>query len=133
MARKRRKSPFPTTPLLKHPTNQHQRIDPNLLHWQRVRDATEAENTRRQHRLSQDSVALVSNFGSPALGFVREDEEEGEGNQRISETREGLSVPGMQQVRPPSYVSDDGVSYVVSALPGRPPSEIHPALRIRLP
>lgn len=107
------------------------RIDPNLLHWQRVRDATEAENTRRRNRLSHDSVALVSNFGSPALGYVREEEEE-ESHQN-PQTQEGLSVPRMQQARPPSYASDDGVSYVVSALPGRPPSEIHPALRVRLP
>lgn len=69
--------------------------------------------------LSQDSLALVSNFGSPALGDIREEETY-------------LSVPLAQHPRPPSYVSDDGVSYVVSALPGRPPSEIHPALRIRL-
>lgn len=77
-------------------------------------------------------MALVSNFGSPALGYVREEEEEEE-SRRASQNREGLSVPRTQQARPPSYVSDDGVSYVVSALPGRPPSEIHPALRIRLP
>ncbi|TLD38549.1 hypothetical protein E2P81_ATG01092 [Venturia nashicola] len=107
------------------------RIDPNLIHWQRVRDATAAENRRRQSRLSQDSVALVSNFGSPALGYVREEEDEG--SHQAPSTQEGLNAQRTQQARPPSYVSDDGVSYVVSALPGRPPSEIHPALRIRLP
>ncbi|QDS70965.1 hypothetical protein FKW77_007269 [Venturia effusa] len=106
------------------------RIDPNLLHWQRVHNATEAENTRRQHRLSHDSVALVSNFGSPALGFVREEDESSD---QGPQTQEVPSVPRTHQMRPPSYVSDDGVSYVVSALPGRPPSEIHPALRVRLP
>lgn len=120
------------TPPTEHDTSNkyNKRIDPNLLHWQRVREATEAENTRRQGRLSQDSVALVSNFGSPALGYVREEEEE---SYQVPQTQEGPSAPRTQQARPPSYISDDGVSYVVSALPGRPPSEIHPALRIRLP
>jgi hypothetical protein len=70
--------------------------------------------------LSNDSLALATNIGSPALGSIREENNH-------------LSVPRSQHPRPPSYVSDDGVSYVVSALPGRPPSEIHPALRIRLP
>ena len=71
--------------------------------------------------LSQDSLALATNFGSPRpLRNIREEDNH-------------LSVPRSQHPRPPSYVSDDGVSYVVSALPGRPPSEIHPALRIRLP
>jgi hypothetical protein len=70
---------------------------------------------------SQDSLALVTNFALPrALGNIREEDNH-------------LRAPQSQQPRPPSYVSDDGVSYIVSALPGRPPSEIHPALRIRLP
>jgi hypothetical protein len=97
------------------------RIDPNLLHWHRVRDASEAEATHQAAMQSQDSLALATNFPSPrALRNIREEDNH-------------LSVPRSQHPRPPSYVSDDGVSYVVSALPGRPPSEIHPALRIRLP
>ncbi|KIW08837.1 uncharacterized protein PV09_00766 [Verruconis gallopava] len=85
------------------------RLDPNLLHWQRA-DAQPQEASLS--RSSPVSERRPSPTGSPAMASVAEE----------------------QQVRrPPSYASDDGVSYVVSALPPAPPSEIHPAFRIRLP
>jgi len=75
-----------------------------------------------------DSLALATNFPSvsPRLGVIDE--------RRLTVPRREDGEPIREgQPRPPSYISDDGVSYVVSALPGRPPSEIHPALRVRLP
>lgn len=86
------------------------RIDPNLLHWQRANGLASPEVQERSPTTSERRA-------SPAASPVLEPIGEAETTAR----------------RPPSYVSEDGVSYVVSALPGRPPSEIHPALRIRLP
>jgi hypothetical protein len=85
-----------------------QRINPNLLHWQRVAGEQDP-NAEESRELTQNSPIT----SSPNLDSIEE------------------ARPG--QPRPPSYISDDGVSYVVSALPPRPPSEIHPAFRIRLP
>lgn len=94
------------------------RLDPNLLHWQRVEAREQQERDQRGSpsgsRNGSPSLSQrgSSPQGSPQLGNVAEEQ---------GEVR-----------RPPSYASDDGVSYVVSALPPAPPSEIHPAFRIRL-
>ena len=95
------------------------RLDPNLLHWQRVegQEARDVLDSRRQSRNGSPNPSErrgTSPQGSPVLGSVVEE-------QTVGQVR-----------RPPSYVSEDGVSYVVSALPPAPPSEIHPAFRIRL-
>lgn len=88
------------------------RLDPNLLHWQRVQHGEQEDALDNPSPVSERRRA--SPDASPVLGSVIED--------------------GRPQIRrPPSYASDDGVSYVVSALPPAPPSEIHPAFRIRLP
>jgi hypothetical protein len=96
------------------------RLDPNLLHWQRVQHET-SSHPPSQHN-SPHLERRPSPQGSPSLGSVLEEPlgaQVGQG-------------PGDGVRRPPSYVSEDGVSYVVSALPPAPPSEIHPAFRIRL-
>ncbi|KAF2100863.1 hypothetical protein NA57DRAFT_74462 [Rhizodiscina lignyota] len=89
------------------------RIQPNLLHWARVNN-------------NVPSVPSVPSSSSSSMApSVRNSPEM---SQREN-TREGP--------RPPSYASDDGVDYVVSAQPRstvfmpnmRPPSQLHPALR----
>lgn len=65
------------------------RVDPNLLHWQRVEDVPPS------HRHSRFSLHMAD---APAAAAQPVEEEQ--------------SGP-----RPPSYVSDDGVSYVVQAAP----------------
>ncbi|KAF2273392.1 uncharacterized protein EI97DRAFT_155894 [Westerdykella ornata] len=69
------------------------RVDPNLLHWQRVEDVPPS------HRHSRLSLHL-NNSNAPAVTATAAQQSEEE--------------PGP---RPPSYVSDDGVSYVVDAAP----------------
>ncbi|KAF2430141.1 hypothetical protein EJ08DRAFT_589592 [Tothia fuscella] len=92
------------------------RINPNLLHWQRVAGENSPESPVNDGARSPPGSPTYPIVPSPIASSLHP----------ILETRDG-------QPRPPSYISDDGVSYVVSALPGRPPSEIHPAFRIRLP
>jgi hypothetical protein len=87
------------------------RLNPDLLHWQR--NEGQMHQGQSQNGSPNLSEGRPSPQASPILGSVVEEP--------ISQVR-----------RPPSYVSEDGVSYVVSALPPAPPSEIHPALRIRL-
>lgn len=87
------------------------RLDPNLLHWQRNEGQGRPEQSRDASPNLSDG--RLSPQASPILGA----------------TVEG---PVSQVRRPPSYISEDGIDYVVSALPPAPPSEIHPALRIRL-
>jgi hypothetical protein len=78
------------------------RVDPNLLHWQRV----EAQN-------NAESSAASSMAGSAIA-----------------------QEPVLEGPRPPSYVSEDGVSYIVEAAPRSTVreshsgvSDIHPAWR----
>ena len=87
------------------------RVDPNLLHWQRVEDAAPPTSGLRnsvQPGAGPRSGSVSSATGDPAL-------------------REGP--------RPPSYMSDDGVEYVVEArarsiAPSHSGvSDIHPAWR----
>jgi len=84
------------------------RVDPNLLHWQRVGDASGPSPTPSSHPNSRNG-----SVSGPA-------------DQPAVET---------QGPRPPSYVSDDGVSYVVEAAPRSTApshtgvSDIHPAWR----
>lgn len=90
-----------------YPDPKEQRLNPNLLHWARV-----------QHLPSNGCPK-----GSPLVS-----RNSPEMQQRAPEN----PVP-----RPPSYISEDGISYVVEAEPrstvlmpnARPPSNLHPALR----
>ncbi|KAJ4292505.1 hypothetical protein N0V90_009167 [Kalmusia sp. IMI 367209] len=88
------------------------RVDPNLLHWQRV-DADGAPDVPRSN--SRNSILPNSRNGSMSSAAPAPTEQAG--------------------ARPPSYVSDDGVSYVVEAAPRSVApshtgvSDIHPAWR----
>lgn len=91
------------------------RVDPNLLHWQRVED-NRAQSAISMPRSRNGSVVAASTHDAPAA--------------------EPLDAP-----RPPSYVSEDGVSYITEAAPrsvappqdvpapAPAPSGIHPAWR----
>lgn len=94
------------------------RVDPNLLHWQRVED-NRAQSAISMPRSRNGSVVASSTHDAPAA----------------TEPVEGP--------RPPSYVSEDGVSYITEAVPrsvapaqeelapapAPAPSGVHPAWR----
>lgn len=97
------------------------RVDPNLLHWQRVGDARGASPGPPQHRFSSHVA--------------------GSRNGSVSGPAEPVPEPETQGPRPPSYVSEDGVSYIVEAAPRSAAprsvapshtgmSDIHPAWRV---
>ncbi|KAF3035861.1 hypothetical protein E8E11_005053 [Didymella keratinophila] len=89
------------------------RVDPNLLHWQRVED-NRAQSAISMPRSTNTSVVAASTHDAPAA--------------------EPVDAP-----RPPSYVSEDGVSYITEAAPRSvappqegstsPPNGVHPAWR----
>ncbi|KAL1611937.1 hypothetical protein SLS60_000160 [Paraconiothyrium brasiliense] len=86
------------------------RVDPNLLHWQRVDDSAGPPQIPGSGHTSRQSSQPASRNGS-------------------------VSGPAQEAPRPPSYVSDDGVSYAVEAAPRSVApshtgvSDIHPAWR----
>ncbi|PVH97654.1 hypothetical protein DM02DRAFT_75130 [Periconia macrospinosa] len=93
------------------------RVDPNLLHWQRVQSAQ--SNPPVPSSRSGSAISTRSRDGgnaepAPAAGSVEDDD---------------------QGPRPPSYMSEDGVSYIVEAAPRSIApshsgvSDIHPAWR----
>lgn len=99
------------------------RVDPNLLHWQRADDVA---------RGSAMSTAMRSRSGSmsgPAVLAAAS----------LRGSAASTNAPPTSQQpegpRPPSYVSEDGVSYITEAQPrstvniGSGLSEIHPAWR----
>lgn len=81
----------------------HQRVDPNRIYWQRNTNVPEttSEGTEEQQE-DGDEVNSPSSSSS--------DGQEGEGSSSSSRPR--AAAP-----RPPSYASEDGVSYVVEAQP----------------
>lgn len=89
------------------------RVDPNLLHWQRVEE-NRAQSAISMPRSRDGSVVSVSSHATPPA--------------------EPAAGP-----RPPSYVSEDGVSYITEAAPrsavapasapAPAPSGVHPAWR----
>lgn len=88
------------------------RVDPNLLHWQRVEDA------------------------APPLSGLRNSVQPGAGSTGGSVVSSVTGAPAQTEgPRPPSYVSDDGVEYAVEArarsiAPSHSGvSDIHPAWR----
>lgn len=96
-------------------TTQQVRVDPNLLHWARVDASAPAPPSSTAHSRDSSLTRAV-----PPLPRAASPDREPTGP------------------RPPSYVSEDGVSYVVEAqprsvAPGPPPpsgiSDIHPAWR----
>ena len=120
------------------------RVDPNLLHWQRVEDV---EGAARPGRGS----ALGAGYrGSAVPSHIGRDSQIGPSSSAgpVDGEQSGPSGSGDADAgtgpRPPSYVSDDGVEYVVSAAPrsvapssvvGGPTaghsgmSDVHPAWR----
>ncbi|KAJ4337667.1 hypothetical protein N0V95_008273 [Ascochyta clinopodiicola] len=92
------------------------RVDPNLLHWQRVED-----------NRAQSAISMPSSRGGSVLAASTHD-----------------SAAPVEGPRPPSYVSEDGVSYITEAAPrslapphdapappaaAPAPSGVHPAWR----
>lgn len=92
------------------------RVDPNLLHWQRVEDNNRAHSAISMPRSRNGSVVAASEHDAPP-------------------------DPPAAGPRPPSYISEDGVSYITEAAPrsvapppdapapGPAPSGVHPAWR----
>lgn len=93
------------------------RVDPNLLHWQRVENTT--SSIPPAHPGSRNG-SVSSTTSGPVV-------------------RNGSPTPPQQEnggPRPPSYVSEDGVSYIMEAAPRSTVaashtgvSDIHPAWR----
>ncbi|KAF9692187.1 hypothetical protein EKO04_009826 [Ascochyta lentis] len=89
------------------------RVDPNLLHWQRVED-----------NRAQSAISMPSSRGGSLVA---------------ASTHDAPAAAAIDGPRPPSYVSEDGVSYITEAVPrsvapaqGAPapaPSGVHPAWR----
>ncbi|KZM21080.1 uncharacterized protein EKO05_0003567 [Ascochyta rabiei] len=87
------------------------RVDPNLLHWQRV------EENRAQSAISMPSSR--------------------DGGVVAASTHDSATDVPAEGPRPPSYVSEDGVSYITEAAPrsvapaqdAPAPSGVHPAWR----
>jgi len=108
------------------------RVDPNLLHWQRIEDV-EAQNRNSALNLhKRNSVHPSPLIGSRPVSVAPLASGSGGPAERIRNEEAGP--------RPPSYVSDDGVEYVVSAAPrsvapsvvgggGSGMSDVHPAWR----
>lgn len=88
------------------------RVDPNLLHWQRVGAGNERHSV----------VSDVTQFPGPGAA--------------VAPARAVVHGVAHEGPRPPSYVSEDGVSYIVEAAPRSTVrqsrsgvSDIHPAWR----
>ena len=101
------------------------RVDPNLLHWQRVeergsRGTTTSDSSRGSRAASPRAASVVASRNGSVIASDAHDAVE--------------DAPGP---RPPSYVSEDGVSYVTEAVPRSTVgaqshtgvSDIHPAWR----
>jgi hypothetical protein len=106
------------------------RVDPNLLHWQRVGDAATANNNDNDRgsaissvvQSRQGSVTGLPHAGSP-----------------LAASAPRSAVTASEGPRPPSYASEDGVSYIIEAAPrstvggvresGTGFSDVHPAWR----
>ncbi|KAK3682915.1 hypothetical protein B0T22DRAFT_297104 [Podospora appendiculata] len=77
------------------------RVDPNRIYWERNQDAAHADTTREEDEISPaDSTSSAGGHHRSRSGSAREP---------------GSRAAGAP--RPPSYVSEDGVAYVVEAQP----------------
>ncbi|KAF2017579.1 hypothetical protein BU24DRAFT_153240 [Aaosphaeria arxii CBS 175.79] len=115
------------------------RVDPNLLHWRRV----ETPPASATHPPPSSSIAMFPNRASqiPPLSLPTSPLYPVASSQQPSPTspshhqRHGSRGQRRQDPRPPSYASEDGVSYVVEAAPRSTApassgvSDIHPAWR----
>lgn len=109
-----------------------QRVDPNLLHWQRADAASAPLGTRPASRPPSVFPGFSSHPASRTGSLTNIHAQPPAPIPRIEEpaTRSREHDP-----RPPSYVSEDGVSYVVEAAPRSVApsttamSDVHPAWR----
>ena len=114
------------------------RVDPNLIHWQRVEDNRAASAISMPHsrssRTASEAAPAPVGVASPPLANAN------------ASALASLTAPA-DAPRPPSYVSEDGVSYITEAAPRSvappaalpaaqdartpppPPSGVHPAWR----
>ncbi|CAK7206399.1 hypothetical protein SEUCBS139899_009191 [Sporothrix eucalyptigena] len=101
------------------------RVDPNRIYWQRNEDATASSNSSRTRDVSSNSSrSRGSGSGANMRGGAGSSEaDSSEHDNNRDRTR------GRQSPRPPSYVSEDGVQYVVEAQP----RSIAPTTEIPLP
>jgi len=101
------------------------RVDPNLLHWQRVEDATRGSAISAAPHSTRASLSGPAALAAASL--------------RGSATSTSPQQPQHEGPRPPSYASEDGVSYIVEAEPRHTTNvrdstrgalnDIHPAWR----
>jgi hypothetical protein len=117
------------------------RVDPNLLHWQR------ADDVARGSAMSSAAHSRSASLSGPAAlrGSVVSSTLQHQHQHQQSQPAAPPTLRDLQQLdtspRPPSYVSEDGVSYITEAAPrnttnvrdsragGGGLSEIHPAWR----
>jgi hypothetical protein len=113
------------------------RVDPNLLHWQRVDDAqTQALPNNNNHARSGSAISNTISRNSSVVAGERSPADAATSTTPMGETGTANNNNNAGP-RPPSYVSEDGVSYIVEAAPrsvapshmGGGVSDIHPAWR----
>ncbi|CAK7208763.1 hypothetical protein SBRCBS47491_000203 [Sporothrix bragantina] len=101
------------------------RVDPNRIYWQRNEDASVSSNSSRSRDASNNSSrsrSQSSGRGANMRGGAASSDADNDNSARDS-------TDGRQSPRPPSYMSDDGVQYVVEAQP----RSIAPTAEIPLP
>ena len=91
-----------------------QRLNPNLLYWQRV-DSAPIPETIPEAPHSQPSTSTSESSSQPSS------------SSSSSSVSLATSTTASTQPRPPSYASDDGVGYVVEAQPRLTISHYSPA------
>ncbi|KAI9734254.1 MAG: hypothetical protein M1834_002358 [Cirrosporium novae-zelandiae] len=104
------------------------RVDPNLIYWQRA-DApplpqhpslsTSSHPTSRSRSHTNDSTNLspVSEMSSSPSSSPNEYRSSQQFPRRPTSVMSNMSIMSANSTRPPSYLSDDGVRYVVEATP----------------
>jgi hypothetical protein len=96
-----------------------QRINPNLLYWQRVDNAPKPE-TAPQTNHNETPTSDSGSSRSPSQSS----------SPSTTATTATFATAASNQPRPPSYASDDGIEYVVQAQPRLTISHYSPALSV---
>jgi hypothetical protein len=103
------------------------RVDPNFLHWQRAEDVHSTDNDQGSAISSTAVQSRAASATSPSTPL---------GPSPVAASSARGSAP--EGPRPPSYASEDGVSYIIEAAPrstvniresGTGFSDVHPAWR----
>lgn len=110
------------------------RADPNLLHWARVESLPAPVQARAINHHTPSLKALESRSMGTASSSINDSETAVAQPLSRSNSSSSSSAGRPQQAlgaRPPSYISEDGVSYVVDGVPRSTAgvSDIHPAWR----